>query len=58
VKKEGYFENLGDTKAERHVDEDTHVVDVKLTFNTGLAPAKKRKPEDSGPIVPYDLPPY
>jgi hypothetical protein len=40
------------------VDEDTHVVDVKLTFNTGLPPAKKRKPEDSGPIVPYDLPPY
>jgi outer membrane protein insertion porin family len=58
VKKEGYFENLGDTKADRHVDEDTHVVDVKLTFNTGLPPAKKRKPEDSGPIVPYDLPPY
>ena len=58
VKKEGYFENLGDTKADRHVDEDTHVVDVKLTFNTGLPQPKKRKPEDSGPIVPYDLPPY
>lgn len=58
VKKEGYFENLGDTKADQHVDEDTHIVDVKLTFNTGLPSPKKRKPEDSGPIVPYDLPPY
>jgi outer membrane protein insertion porin family len=58
VRKEGYFDNLGDTKADRHVDEDTHVVDVQLTFNTGLPQPKKRKPEDSGPIVPYDLPPF
>lgn len=58
VKKEGYFENLGDTKADQHVDEDTHVVDVKLTFNTALPQPKKRKPEDRGPIVPYGYPPY
>jgi outer membrane protein insertion porin family len=58
VKKEGYFENLGDTKADQHVDDETHVVDVKLTFNTALPAPKKKRPEDSGPIVPYDLPPY
>jgi outer membrane protein assembly factor BamA len=58
VKAEGYFDNLGDTKADPHIDEDQHVVDVKLTFETGLPAAKKKRPEDRGPIVPYGYPPY
>jgi outer membrane protein insertion porin family len=32
VKEEGYFDNLGDARAEPRVNADTHVVDVTLTF--------------------------
>jgi outer membrane protein insertion porin family len=32
VKEDGYFDNLGDARAEPHINADTHVVDVTLTF--------------------------
>jgi outer membrane protein insertion porin family len=32
VKEEGYFDNLGDARAEPQINADTHVVDVTLTF--------------------------
>ncbi len=32
IRDEGVFENLGKTRAETHIDESTHVVDVTLFF--------------------------
>ncbi len=50
VKEEGYFDNLGETRAEPEIHADTHVVDVTLYFrHDPNAVNKKRKggPEDT-----------
>jgi outer membrane protein insertion porin family len=46
VKEDGYFDNLGDARAEPHINADTHVVDVTLTFV--YAPGNRPK----SPAVP------
>jgi outer membrane protein insertion porin family len=40
VREEGIFDNLGKTRAESNVDENTHGVDVTLFFSGAGAPAK------------------
>jgi len=50
VKEEGYFDNLGDTKANPSIDADTHVVDVALDFK--VAPAKPKAPVRQGGFPP------
>jgi outer membrane protein insertion porin family len=47
VKDEGYFDNLGDTRAEPQVNAETHVVDVTLDFR--YEPGNRpKKPADPG----------
>jgi outer membrane protein insertion porin family len=46
VKEDGYFDNLGDTKAKQSINADTHVVDVVLDFKG--APAKPKAPIRQG----------
>jgi outer membrane protein insertion porin family len=47
VKEDGYFDNLGDARAEPHINADTHVVDVTLTFV--YAPGDRpKKPAEPG----------
>ncbi|HTA40965.1 MAG TPA: POTRA domain-containing protein [Bryobacteraceae bacterium] len=43
VKEAEIFDNLGDTKADQHVDADTHVVDVTLDFKYGAPKPKARQ---------------
>jgi hypothetical protein len=44
LRNEGVFENLGKTRAEPHIDEATHIVDVTLFFSgAGPAPAPSRR---------------
>jgi outer membrane protein assembly factor BamA len=52
VKEDGYFDNLGDTKANPSIDADTHVVDVSLDFKG--APSKPKAPirQDGYPYPP------
>ncbi len=40
VRDEGIFDNLGKTRAESNIDEDTHTVDVTLYFSGAGAPTK------------------
>ena len=40
VRDEGIFDNLGKTRAETNVDENSHTVDVTLFFSGARAPAK------------------
>lgn len=51
VKEQGLFDNLGDTKALKNVDEESHVVDITLDFK--LAPAKKERPRETQPGSPF-----
>jgi outer membrane protein assembly factor BamA len=45
VKEDGFFDNLGDTKAKPTINADTHVVDVLLDFKGAPSkPASERKP--------------
>ena len=44
VREEGLFDNLGDTRAETHVDTKTHVVDVTLYFKYA-PPVVRKKPQ-------------
>lgn len=47
VREEGVLDNLGETKADAKVDEETHMVDVTLLFNGTLSEkAKKRREGD------------
>jgi outer membrane protein assembly factor BamA len=50
VKEEGYFDNLGDTKANPSINADTHVVDVTLDFKG--ASAKSKAPVRQGGFPP------
>jgi outer membrane protein insertion porin family len=50
VKEEGYFDNLGDTKAKSSVNAETHVVDVTLDFKG--APVKPKAPIRQGGFPP------
>jgi hypothetical protein len=50
VKEEGYFDNLGDTKAKPSINAETHVVDVALDFKG--APAKPKAPVRQGGFPP------
>jgi outer membrane protein insertion porin family len=50
VKEEGYFDNLGDTKAKPSINAETHVVDVALDFKG--APAKPKAPVRPGGFPP------
>jgi outer membrane protein insertion porin family len=44
LRNEGVFENLGKTRAEPHIDEATHIVDVTLFFSgAGPTPAPARR---------------
>jgi outer membrane protein insertion porin family len=42
VRDEGIFDNLGKTRADTNIDEDTHVVDVTLFFSGAGTPAKSQ----------------
>jgi outer membrane protein insertion porin family len=42
LKEEGLFDNLGDVRAEPHIDSDTHTVDVTLDFKYSPDAVKKR----------------
>jgi outer membrane protein insertion porin family len=44
VKEEGLFDNLGDTKASRSINSDTHVVDVTLDFKGAPKQKEVRRP--------------
>ena len=44
VREEGIFDNLGKTRAETNIDEDTHIVDVTLFFSGAGTPAKSKRP--------------
>jgi hypothetical protein len=50
VKEEGFFDNLGDTKANPSINAETHVVDVSLDFKG--APAKSKGPIRQGGFPP------
>jgi outer membrane protein insertion porin family len=50
VKEEGFFDNLGDTKAKPSINADTHVVDVALDFKG--APSKPKAPVRQGGFPP------
>jgi outer membrane protein insertion porin family len=41
LRDEGVFDNLGKTRAETHIDEASHTVDVTLYFSGAAAPAEK-----------------
>jgi len=53
VRGEGVFDNLGDTKSEQKINDETHTVDVTLYFK-GAGPKKEKRPdqpsEDQGPV--------
>ena len=51
VKEQGLFDDLGDTKALRNIDEANHVVDITLDFKA--SPAKKEKRRDRQPGSPF-----
>ncbi len=46
VKEDGYFDNLGDTKAKPAINAETQVVDVTLDFK--VAPPKPKTPAGPG----------
>jgi len=52
VKEEGYFDNLGETRAEPEIHADSHTVDVTLYFrHDPNATNKKRRPgPEEGPV--------
>jgi outer membrane protein assembly factor BamA len=50
VKNEGWFDNLGETKAETKTDEQSHSVDVTLTFK---GPGPKPNGPGRGPRPPF-----
>jgi outer membrane protein assembly factor BamA len=43
VKDDGFFDNLGDTRATPKIDREKHVVDVTLDFKYGTAEPKKQR---------------
>jgi hypothetical protein len=43
LRAEQVFDNLGKTRAESNIDEDTHTVDVTLFFSGAAAPAKGKE---------------
>jgi outer membrane translocation and assembly module TamA len=62
VKEDGYFDNLGDARAEPHINPDTHVVDVTLTFvyapgnrpkNPAGAPGQDPNQQQQSPFPRY-----
>jgi hypothetical protein len=46
VKEDGFFDNLGDTKAKQDIDTKTHVVSMTLDFKG--APPKEKAPAKPG----------
>lgn len=46
VKEDGFFDNLGETKAKPEIDAKTHVVNMTLDFKGG--PPKEKAPEKTG----------
>jgi outer membrane protein insertion porin family len=51
VKEQGLFDDLGDMKADKKVDEENHVVDVTLTFKA--SPVKKERRKERQPGSPF-----
>ena len=51
IKEQGLFDDLGDTKALRKIDETSHVVDITLDFKA--APMKKEKRREHQPGSPF-----
>jgi hypothetical protein len=51
VKEQGLFDDLGDMKADKKVDEENHVVDVTLTFKA--SPVKKERRRERQPGSPF-----
>jgi len=51
IKEQGLFEDLGDTKAVKKVNDEKHVVDITLDFKA--APVKKDRKKGLGPGSPF-----
>jgi outer membrane protein insertion porin family len=54
VKEEGWFDNLGETRAEPEINTDTHTVNVVLNFR--YEPGQKKKVPAPGEVVPGQIP--
>jgi outer membrane protein assembly factor BamA len=52
LRNEGVFENLGETRAEKFIDEKTKIVDVKLFFGTAKPKEKTGIKPPGGPGLP------
>ena len=51
IKEQGLFDDLGDSKAVKKVDDENHVVDITLDFKA--APVKKDRKKESQPGSPF-----